>query len=371
MRNFYLIVNREKPRVEEAAGLICSFFAEQGCRCIRLDRHDGLRRDAEVAAAYRYTDRRTVPEDTDCVIWRGGDGTLIQAARDLAGRKIPLCGINMGHLGYLTQIGHEEDILPAMRDLMEDHYRLESRMMLKGCVISGGKVIMEDIALNDIVLNRMGIDAFRFELAVNGQLFNEYSADGMVVATPTGSTAYNLSAGGPIVAPEADLMVLTPLCPHSLNSRSIVLPPDNHLSLRIQTTGRTKVSLSFDGDTVVDIEPGDTIEIAKSEIETTLIQLKQVPFLENIRNKMKQVHHDDQTDQPGFDKFQDSQHTAGNTCHDLSNPVHIDVGKRFLRPVLKNCQVIFQTAQNHIFDLRIIFQNTLNPFIHILHIQRK
>lgn len=289
MRNFYLIVNREKPRVEEAAGLICSFFAEQGCRCIRLDRHDGLRRDAEVAAAYRYTDRRTVPEDTDCVICLGGDGTLIQAARDLAGRKIPLFGINMGHLGYLTQIGHEEDILPAMRDLMEDHYRLESRMMLKGCVISGGKVIIEDIALNDIVLNRMGIDAFRFELAVNGQLFNEYSADGMVVATPTGSTAYNLSAGGPIVAPEADLMVLTPLCPHSLNSRSIVLPPDNHLSLRIQTTGRTKVSLSFDGDTVVDIEPGDTIEIAKSEIETTLIQLKQVPFLENIRNKMKQI----------------------------------------------------------------------------------
>lgn len=148
---------------------------------------------------------------------------------------------------------------------------------------------MEDIALNDIVLNRMGIDAFRFELAVNGQLFNEYSADGMVVATPTGSTAYNLSAGGPIVAPEAELLVLTPLCPHSLNSRSIVLPPDSHLSLRIQTTGRTKVSLSFDGDTVVDIEPGDTIEIAKSEIETTLIQLKQVPFLENIRNKMKQI----------------------------------------------------------------------------------
>ena len=277
MRNFYLIVNREKPRVEEAADLICSFFAEQGCRCIRLDRHDGLRRDAGVIPAYRYTDRRTVPEDTDCVICLGGDGTLIQAARDLAGRKIPLFGINMGHLGYLTQIGHEEDILPAMRDLMEDHYRLESRMMLRGCVISGGKVVMEDIALNDIVLNRMGIDAFRFELAVNGQLFNEYSADGMVVATPTGSTAYNLSAGGPIVAPEADLMVLTPLCPHSLNSRSIVLPPDNHLSLRIQTTGRTKVSLSFDGDTVVDIEPGDTIEIAKSEIETTLIQLKQVP----------------------------------------------------------------------------------------------
>ncbi len=289
MRNFYLIVNREKPRVEEAADMICEFFAKEGCRCSRLDRHDGLRRDAGIVPTYRYTDRRTVPEDTDCVICLGGDGTLIQAARDLAGREIPLFGINMGHLGYLTQIGHEEDILPAMRDLMDDHYRLESRMMLKGRVISGDKVIAEDIALNDIVLNRMGIDAFRFELDVNGQPFNEYSADGMVISTPTGSTAYNLSAGGPIVAPEAELVVLTPLCAHSLNSRSIVLPPDNYLSLRIETTGRTKVSLSFDGDTVVDIEPGDTVEIAKADIDTTLIQLKQVPFLENIRNKMRQI----------------------------------------------------------------------------------
>ncbi len=289
MRNFYLIVNREKPRVEEAADMICDFFAKEGCHCIRLDRHDGLRRDAGIVTPYRYTDRRTVPQDTDCVICLGGDGTLIQAARDLAGRELPLFGINMGHLGYLTQIGHEEDILPALKDLMEDHYRLESRMMLKGRVISDGEIVAEDVALNDIVLNRMGVDAFRFEIDVNGQLFNEYSADGMVISTPTGSTAYNLSAGGPIVAPEAKLMVLTPLCAHSLNSRSIVLPPDNHLSLRIQTIGRTKVSLSFDGDTVVDIKPADTIEIAKAEIDTKLIQLKQVPFLENIRNKMRQI----------------------------------------------------------------------------------
>lgn len=274
MKHFYLIANPSKPGALDMAEKLETEFLRRGASCVHTR---------------GYTRADQIPADTECIITLGGDGTLIQASRDLIGLELPMMGINMGHLGYLTQIGHEEDILPAMRDLIEDHYRLESRMMLKGCVISGGKVVMEDIALNDIVLNRMGIDAFRFELAVNGQLFNEYSADGMVVATPTGSTAYNLSAGGPIVAPEADLMVLTPLCPHSLNSRSIVLPPDNHLSLRIQTTGRTKVSLSFDGDTVVDIEPGDTIEIAKSEIETTLIQLKQVPFLENIRNKMKQI----------------------------------------------------------------------------------
>ena len=284
MRNFYLIVNREKPRVEEAAGLICSFFAEQGCRCIRLDRHDGLRRDAEVAAAYRYTDRRTVPEDTDCVICLGGDGTLIQAARDLAGRKIPLFGINMGHLGYLTQIGHEEDILPAMRDLMEDHYRLESRMMLKGCVISGGKVVIEDI-----VLNRMGIDAFRFELAVNGQLFNEYSADGMVVATPTGSTAYSMSAGGPIVKPTARLIVMTPICPHTLNTRSIILDAEDEIE--ISASSRRKYDndikkVFFDGDDNIVLEEGDRVVIRCSDLSAEIIRLKSRSFLEILGKKM-------------------------------------------------------------------------------------
>ena len=132
MRNFYLIVNREKPRVEEAADLICSFFAELGCRCIRLTAM------MDFAGTQKWLRHTAIPIAGRCrriqIVWicLGGDGTLIQAARDLAGRKIPLFGINMGHLGYLTQIGHEEDILPAMRDLMEDHYRLESRMMLKG-----------------------------------------------------------------------------------------------------------------------------------------------------------------------------------------------------------------------------------------------
>lgn len=171
---------------------------------------------------------------------------------------------------------------------MEDHYRLESRMMIKGCVISGGKVVMEDIALNDIVLNRMGIDAFGLSwLSMDSCLTNIRRTAWWLRPRPV--RRHTTRQRAVRSAPEAELLVLTPLCPHSLNSRSIVLPPDSHLSLRIQTTGRTKVSLSFDGDTVVDIEPGDTIEIAKSEIETTLIQLKQVPFLENIRNKMKQI----------------------------------------------------------------------------------
>lgn len=288
MRSFYLIVNREKRNAKQAADLITGFLLEKGCECVCLERNDGMR-EKDVSAQYRYTDRNMVPPETECVICLGGDGTLIQAARDLAGRRLPLFGINMGHLGYLTQIGREEDIIPAMEELINDHYRLESRMMLNGRVISGGKTVAEDIALNDIVLTRMGIDAFRFNLYVNEQLFNEYSADGMIIATPTGSTAYNLSAGGPIAAPEAELMLLTPICPHTLNSRSIVLAPDNRIRLAVEVKGRTSISISFDGDTVVNIKSGDQIEIERSRLTTPLIQLKQVPFLENIRNKMKQI----------------------------------------------------------------------------------
>ena len=126
----------------------------------------------------------------------GGDGTLIQASRDLAGRNLPLFGVNMGHLGYLTQICCERDILTAMDDLLADRYRLEHRMMLQGRVISDGRTVAEDIALNDIILGRMGLHTLKYDLYVNGEFFNEYTADGMIMATPTGSTAYNLSAGG-------------------------------------------------------------------------------------------------------------------------------------------------------------------------------
>ncbi len=288
MRHFYMIVNRDKENANEAANLICRFLEEQGCECVRLERDGNTGTPGPVG--YRYTDRRQIPHETECVICLGGDGTLIQAARDLAGLGLPLFGVNMGHLGYLTQIGREEDIIPAMEELIGDHYRLESRMMLKGRVFSPeGELLVEDIALNDIVLGRMGKDAVRFHLRVNGQMFNEYSADGMIVATPTGSTAYNLSAGGPIAAPEAELMILTPTCPHTLNARSIVLAPDNQICLEVDEGTRSPVYLSFDGDTVVDLRGGARIEIERSQLCTPLIQLRQVSFLENIRNKMKQI----------------------------------------------------------------------------------
>ena len=282
MKHFYLIVNKEKENAEKGAEMIAEYLSRQGCECL-------WDQEPPDTSEYRYTDGRKVPQETECVIVLGGDGTLIQASRDLAGRNLPLFCVNMGHLGYLTQICCERDILTAMDDLLADRYRLEHRMMLQGRVISDGRTVAEDIALNDIILGRMGLHTLKYDLYVNGEFFNEYTADGMIMATPTGSTAYNLSAGGPIAAPESDLIIMTPICPHTLNSRSIVLSSENRIMLKVTGGEDREQFLSFDGDTVVKLRRGDRIEVERSEITTTLVQLSQVSFLENIRKKMKHI----------------------------------------------------------------------------------
>lgn len=282
MKHFYLIVNKEKENAEKGAEMIAEYLSRQGCECL-------WDQEPPDTSEYRYTDGRKVPQETECVIVLGGDGTLIQASRDLAGRNLPLFGVNMGHLGYLTQICCERDILTAMDDLLADRYRLEHRMMLQGRVISDGRTVAEDIALNDIILGRMGLHTLKYDLYVNGEFYNEYTADGMIMATPTGSTAYNLSAGGPIAAPESDLIIMTPICPHTLNSRSIVLSSENRIMLKVTGGEDREQFLSFDGDTVVKLRRGDRIEVERSEITTTLVQLSQVSFLENIRKKMKHI----------------------------------------------------------------------------------
>ena len=156
MKHFYLIVNKEKENAEKGAEMIAEYLSRQGCECL-------WDQEPPDTSEYRYTDGRKVPQETECVIVLGGDGTLIQASRDLAGRNLPLFGVNMGHLGYLTQICCERDILTAMDDLLADRYRLEHRMMLQGRVISDGRTVAEDIALNDIILGRMGLHTLKYD----------------------------------------------------------------------------------------------------------------------------------------------------------------------------------------------------------------
>lgn len=280
MRNFYLIVNKDKPNAEKGADLISEYLKYRGCTCSRSYKRKNC------YAGKGYTDPSRIPANTECVIVLGGDGTLIQAARDLADKEYPLIGVNMGYLGYLSQVNNEKKLLPAIDRLIRDDYEIQSRMMLHGRVISGEEVLGEDIALNDIVLTRTGVTALRFELSVDGEFLADYQADGLIVSTPTGSTAYNLSAGGPIALPDSHLILITPICAHTLNSRSIVLTANSKIQLRIKEDSRAEQAVSFDGDTNVVLHPGDIIEIERSSVEAKLVQIHKTSFLDTIRQKL-------------------------------------------------------------------------------------
>lgn len=230
--------------------------------------------------------KKAIPENIDCVIVIGGDGSLIEAARVFHAREIPILGINMGTLGYLTEV-EVNDIDEALTRLIKGDYTLESRMMIEGAFECGDRAV----ALNDIVVSRKGVlRVLHFKLYVNGELLNSYEADGIIISTPTGSTAYNLSAGGPIVEPTASMIVITPICSHALNTSSIVLSAEDEIVIEIGR-GRNgtveEVFTTFDGADMVSLRTGECVTIHRSSADTKIVKLSKIGFLEILRRKMK------------------------------------------------------------------------------------
>ena len=220
----------------------------------------------------------------------GGDGTLIQAARDTIKRNIPLLGFNFGTLGFLAEI-EKENMYTALDKVMSDEYYLESRMMLTGTVYRDGEEIKTDIALNDIVLNRSGaLRTINYEIYVNGDFLYSCPADGIIISTPTGSTGYNLSARGPIVSPSSAMILLTPICPHSLTSSSIVLSAEDKVAVKVgpgrKNTNEAAV-VTFDGSQSVNLIVGDYVEITQAKETTRLVKISKKSFVETVRKKMQ------------------------------------------------------------------------------------
>lgn len=280
MKNFYVVANNTKDAGYELTNSICDYLNKKDCICKYQKNKDNEK--------FNYASVELVPDDTECVIVLGGDGTVIQAARDLSELDIPILGINIGNLGYLTEIDKEQ-IFPALDMLVEDKTYLDERMIIEAKVIRDDKIIYTDIALNDIVLNRVGpLQVIDFDINVNGEFLISYPADGLIVATPTGSTAYNLSAGGPIVKPEKDIIVVTPVCPHTLSKSSIIFDGNDELEIIMSPSrnGREERAVSFDGGKYFNVISGDRIIITKSQKIAKLIHTKKHNFLQILRNKM-------------------------------------------------------------------------------------
>ena len=260
MDKFYIITNCAKDQNLQFTNEIVSYLKEHGREC------PVQQAERKKEGAYHYTDPDLIPEGTECLLVLGGDGTLLQASRDVVYREIPMLGINLGTLGFLAEVD-KHSVYSALDQLMEDDYEIEERMMLTGTVYRGDKVIGRDVALNDIVICREGaLRVVRFKNYVNDVYLNSYNADGIIISTPTGSTGYSLSCGGPIVSPNGAMTLMTPIAPHTLNTRSIIFPAEDVITVELGEGRHEDMEnglASFDGDTVIPMVTGDRIVIQK------------------------------------------------------------------------------------------------------------
>lgn len=284
MDKFYIITNSDKDKEFQITNEIVSYLKKNGKKC------QVRRRNVSWKGHSHYTNPELIPEGTQCILVLGGDGTLLQAARDVVYRKIPMLGINLGTLGFLAEVDRQS-IHAALDKLIADDYEIEERMMLTGTVWHGDKIIGQDIALNDIVIGREGpLRVVRFKNYVNDVYLNSYNADGIIIATPTGSTGYSLSCGGPIVSPNAAMTLMTPIAPHTLNTRSIIFPEEDVITVELGE-GRRQVQeqglASFDGDTEIPIVTGDRIVIQKASASVKILKLNHLSFVEVLRQKME------------------------------------------------------------------------------------
>ena len=294
MKHFLIYTNQHKDKNLATTKRICHYLELKGQRAtVRADgnrwREQRLPGNGNAIPSDIPGDADCIPGDVDCMIVLGGDGTVLQAARETRWLHIPIIGVNLGTLGYMTEI-EPESLEEALDRLIDGEYQQESRMMLKGRAFLGTGQSEEGWALNDIVISRSGsLQIIKFSIYVNGQFLYDYDADGVIVTTPTGSTGYNLSAGGPLVEPGARLIMITPICPHTLNQRSIILSPEDVIEVEIPKgrEGRTQtVEANFDGSHVIPLKTGDRVQIVKSENTIEFLQLNRVSFLEVLHRKM-------------------------------------------------------------------------------------
>jgi len=271
-----------KPKAPAATRLVPELLAWLSGRGIdvRLD---------DVAASYAGIaglPRASVAEGCDLAIVLGGDGTLLSAARALGGRPIPLLAVNLGSLGFLTSIPINE-FFPELERTLSGDYRVTRRSLLHVSVIRGGQRVAEYDALNDVVIAKSSIARIvDLDVWAGDTFVSEYKADGLIVSTPTGSTAYSLAAGGPIIFPTVNAVCVTPICPHTLTNRPLLIP--GSLPIRVISHAKDDDSfLTVDGQVGGALEPGDQVECATSASEVLLIQNPDKTFFDVLRQKLK------------------------------------------------------------------------------------
>lgn len=276
-----IFAKRHDPRCQGVADDLIKWLEEH--RCLPLV-------ESELANMIGYSkgmSEADIREQAELVVVLGGDGTLISVARLFSGKEVPIVGVNLGSLGFLTEVTVEE-LYPLLERCLEGNPRVSERMMLDVTVFRDSKEIDRTHVLNDMVINKGALARIvDLETKVNRHFLTTYKADGLIISTPTGSTGYSMSAGGPIIHPLMSCIVITPICPHTLTNRPIVVTDDSIISITIASSFDEKVYLTLDGQVGFKLMQGDSIEVRKALKTTGLVRSKDRDYFEILRTKLK------------------------------------------------------------------------------------
>jgi len=275
-----MMVHTGKPEAVELAKQLVEFFAERGTQTL-TDAHT-----AQVLGCPKMG-RPGYMGLVDIVLVLGGDGTLLSAARLASSFGRPVLGINMGHLGFLTEL-EADNFQPALERVLDGDFAVEERMMMEGRLLRAGVEMACFRALNDVVVTR-GTFARMINIStyIDHHHVVDYKADGIIVATPTGSTAYSLSAGGPIIEPLLECVCITPICPHTLASRSVVARPEAHVRLELNSPGE-EVMLTIDGQEGIPLGAKDVVELVRAQVTAKFVKVSGRGFFDILNSRLRE-----------------------------------------------------------------------------------
>jgi NAD+ kinase len=278
-----------KPNQPDALRTVCelvSWLDERGIALVGTPEIERDRIELETGCAVEQVEREELAAHVDLILVLGGDGTMIATARMLGEREVPVLGVNYGGLGYLAEFRIEE-LYQALDSILSGNFRLDKRVMLDVELRRGDERITHNRVLNDVVINKSALARIiEIEAYLNQRFVNSFRADGLIISTPTGSTAYNLSAGGPVIFPSMNAVVITPICPFTLSNRPIVVPDDATIELLLKTD-QEEVTLTLDGQVGVSLKVEDRAVIRKSSVTFNLVQPSNRNYFDVLRDKLR------------------------------------------------------------------------------------
>lgn len=281
MKRVGLVAKPDAAEAQRVVRQLVEWLTARGLTVVLEKETAALAPSASVTSA----SKSDLPGQVEALIVLGGDGTLLSMARAVGDLGVPILGVNLGVLGFLTATTLEE-MLPALEALLAGGMAVEERMMLAARVVRGGQATGDYIALNDVVITKSAMSRIiDLAVSVDGRHATAYRADGLIISTPTGSTAYNLSAGGPILFPTMDAVVLTPIAPHTLSNRPIVLPGAQRIDVTLRVD--QEVMLTMDGQVGVPLRERDVVEVQKARARIRLLRFAQKDFFSVLRTKLK------------------------------------------------------------------------------------